>query len=437
MIMLRQRRTACAGILLLFFLFSCGSGQTPLAPEPEDQGEQEEQGEITPPTPPADRAASPEGLVMAGYQGWFNTPGDGQGLKWKHYELHGVFAPGQCSIDLWPEVSEYKKTYETEFKYSDGSTARVFSSHDASTTDLHFKWMRDYGLDGVFVQRFVTNLKSKSGRRENATEILLNCVAAAGRYDRILCVMYDLTGMASGDSQYVKEDWAQLAGTEKLPESKQYLHYQGKPLVAVYGIGFKDREYSLDECAGLIAWLKEQGCAVMIGVPNKWRTLSGSATDDPKLLEVVKGADIVHPWFVGSYNASNFNIFQSIIKEDMTWCRQYGKLYIPTVFPGFSWHNLKGGEAPLNHIPRLKGDFFWNQIYYDIYAGAKSLYIAMFDEIDEGTAIFKCANQVPVGASPFVSYEGVPADRYLFLAGQAARTLRGEIKLSKTKPEQE
>ena len=61
----------------------------------------------------------------------------------------------------------------------------------------------------------------------------------------------------------------------------------------------------------------------------------------------------------------------------------------------------------------------------------------MFDEIDEGTAIFKCANQGPVGASPFVSYEGVPADRYLFLAGQAARTLRGEIKLSKTKPEQE
>ena len=49
-----------------------------------------------------------EGLVMAGYQGWFNTPGDGAGRNWHHYEKGKRFEPGWCTIDLWPEVDEYR-----------------------------------------------------------------------------------------------------------------------------------------------------------------------------------------------------------------------------------------------------------------------------------------------------------------------------------------
>jgi len=48
----------------------------------------------------------------------------------------------------------------------------------------------------------------------------------------------------------------------------------------------------------------------------------------------------------------------------------------------------------------------------------------MFDEVDEGTAIFKCTNQPPVGR--FCTYEGYPSDHYLTLAGLAGRYLRGE-----------
>ena len=56
-------------------------------------------------------------------------------------------------------------------------------------------------------------------------------------------------------------------------------------------------------------------------------------------------------------------------------------------------------------------------------------YVAMFDEMDEGTAIFKCSSQPPPGAH-FVSYAGEPSDQYLWLAGQAGKMLRGEIPLS-------
>ncbi|NJL19149.1 MAG: hypothetical protein HC901_02290 [Bdellovibrionaceae bacterium] len=78
--------------------------------------------------------------------------------------------------------------------------------------------------------------------------------------------------------------------------------------------------------------------------------------------------------------------------------------YMPVVFPGFSWHNLKkhsGEEAKLDAIPREGGKFLWGQAQEWVSAGVDMMYVAMFDEIDEGTAIFKCANEVPVGASRF------------------------------------
>ena len=46
-------------------------------------------------------------------------------------------------------------------------------------------------------------------------------------------------------------------------------------------------------------------------------------------------------------------------------------------------------------------------------------YVAMFDEVDEATAIFKCSDTPPSGA-PFVAMEGLPSDHYLRLAGAAA-----------------
>ena len=52
---------------------------------------------------------------------------------------------------------------------------------------------------------------------------------------------------------------------------------------------------------------------------------------------------------------------------------------------------------------------------------------AMFDEIDEGTAIMKCGGPRPVGPSPFVDLSDVPTDHYLWLSGQVGRLLRGEI----------
>ena len=68
-------------------------------------------------------------------------------------------------------------------------------------------------------------------------------------------------------------------------------------------------------------------------------------------------------------------------------------------------------------------------------AGASGLYIAMFDEMDDATAIFKTTGEPPVGASRFIAEPELPSDHYLWLSGVIGRMLRGEIPASAAMPE--
>jgi hypothetical protein len=59
--------------------------------------------------------------------------------------------------------------------------------------------------------------------------------------------------------------------------------------------------------------------------------------------------------------------------------------------------------------------------------------VGMFDEVDEGTAIFKVSN-TPPQQGHFVTYNGLPADWYLRLTGEGAKVLRGERPNSRNIP---
>ena len=108
------------------------------------------------------------------------------------------------------------------------------------------------------------------------------------------------------------------------------------------------------------------------------------------------------------------------------------------IFPGFSWHNLNGGKP--NQIPRRGGAFYWRQAFNAVNAGCTMIYGAMFDEMDEGTAMFKLAptsRQLPAQGT-FVSLDAdgtkLPSDWYLRLVGAAGKMLRGEIPLTNGVP---
>jgi hypothetical protein len=373
-------------------------------------------------------ASTLEGKVMCGYQGWFAAEVDGLGRGWRHWGGHDGFRPGSCSVDLWPDMSELGpgERYATRFRFADGRTAEVYSAQNRPTVVRHFRWMKDYGIDGVFLQRFVTEISREKGRQQFDT-VLDHAREGARLHGRAYAIMYDLSGLPSGGVARVAADWRTLCADRKITADSAYLRHRGKPVVAVWGVGFNDgRRYTLAECLALVRVLRREA-TVLLGVPSGWRTLDRDAVRDPQLHEAILAADIVSPWTVGRYRTlpDVETHAQTRWAADLAWCRGRGKDYLPVVFPGFSWHNMKP-EAPLDQIPRQGGRFLWKQYVGAKRAGATMVYQAMFDEMDEGTAIFKCANVVPVGPTRFVTYEGLPSDHYLWLVGEAARMIRGE-----------
>jgi hypothetical protein len=387
-------------------------------------------------------------LVMAGYQGWFAAEGDESQRGWYHYQNGscGGFKPGCSSIDFWPDVSEYGKKYLTPFTYAGGTNAYLYSPYDEETVDLHFKWMKDYGIDGVFMQRFVGEIKPSNAKgKRHFNKVLENALKAAKKYGRAICIMYDLSGCSSADVAYLEQDWNELQTLFALFDNLQhpeYVRHRGKPLLAIWGVGFNDnRNYTIADVDQLIGKIKgpTKKISVMLGVPYYWRTLRNDTENSPQLHELIKKADIVMPWAVGRYNEINYNnVAPAELLNDIQWCGTNGVDYVPLAFPGFSWGNLKNDPSVYNSIPRNKGEFLWEQIAGAKGSGVKSLYVAMFDEVDEGTAIFKCAKQdnLPLNASKqFVGIENeLASDYYLWLTGQGAKWFHGEPGFGITKP---
>lgn len=358
-----------------------------------------------------------------------------------HYQRRGKFEPGFSTIDIWPDLAEFDadEKFDTLFKHEDGSTAQVFSSLNPKTVNRHFKWMKDYGIDGAFVQRFglvgAKNHRSYNHLKSDNQKLQL-CRAAANANGRCYALMYDLSGLNSADFERLARDWKMLRTKMKLgtdPNDRAYLQHNGKPLVAIWGVGFSDkRSYDLEDAEKFIRLLKDNpewgGMSVMLGLPFYWREGKRDAVPSEALHEVLKLADVISPWAVGRYHDVDFKSGKHVanLVKDHKWCAQREIDYLPVVFPGFSWHNMTGEK--LDAIPRRKGKFLWDQFVATRAAGIDTAYVAMFDEVDEATAIFKVSDNPPVGEGvSFLDNEGLPSDHYLRVTKKGGMLLRGEV----------
>jgi hypothetical protein len=147
---------------------------------------------------------------------------------------------------------------------------------------------------------------------------------------------------------------------------------------------------------------------------------------NPEWQAFLKRFDAYSPWNVGNVSVDRENVLHASTgywATDKAECEKRGVLWLPVIYPGFSWDNLQRLPPGASLIPRRRGEFLWEQLHALSQLGADSICVAMFDEVDEGTAIFKVTSSPPAPGH-FVTYEGMPSDWYLRLVGEGTRMLR-------------
>ncbi|MBM3851538.1 MAG: xylosidase/arabinosidase [Verrucomicrobia bacterium] len=422
-------------------------------------------GLARPPAPPgsyhpaAPRQVDPStlhGKLIFGYQGWFSTADDGSPVReWNHWSVDRK-RPNEANarVQMWPDLSEYDadELYDTDLKHPDGSVAKVYSAGNLKTVMRHFRWMRDYNLDGAMHYRFINRVSSRPEYRAFYDKVVDNIRRSAEAYGRVFAVQYDISDY-QGPSvvRDIQSDWKSLVDGMRITSSPRYLQHRGRPLLVLRNFGNSGgrRLITPAEAAELIEWLKTNApekyrVTVMGALPGYWRTQGRDVKPDPGWPAVFRSFDVVSAWPVGRVRdaAGAEQWLAQVIIPDMAECARLGIDYMPAIYPGYSYHNADPAK-PYNAIPRLGGRFYWRQVHNVVSANATMIYNAIFDEVDEGTAMYKvspsAATQpvmpqhrrfLPLDADG----EMLPSDWYLRLADYAGRALRKEIVPTPTRP---
>lgn len=186
-------------------------------------------------------ATTLRGRVMCGYQGWFRCPGDASGLGWVHWSHDSKWiTPQTLTFDMWPDLTEFPQTERFAapgFVDAAGKQAYLFSSDNAATVLRHFQWMRDYGIDGAWLQHFVVDLPG--GPMENrfpSRQRVLGYVAEASRKtSRVWAISYDISGTPTDRIfDILTRNWSKLVEDRVVTDSR-YLHEQNRPVVQIWG----------------------------------------------------------------------------------------------------------------------------------------------------------------------------------------------------------
>jgi hypothetical protein len=194
-------------------------------------------------------ATSLQGKVMCGYQGWFRCPGDAANLGWVHWSRDWRrIVPETLSFEMWPDMAEYgpKERFPAPgFTHPDGRPAELFSSDNPATVLRHFQWMRDYGLDGAWLQRFLVGLLGGPSPKHypSGLRVMRHVAEAAGKTGRTWAISYDIAGMpADRIFDVLTRDWKKSV-EDGIVAGPRYLHQDRRPVVQVWGF-YRDNDHN-------------------------------------------------------------------------------------------------------------------------------------------------------------------------------------------------
>ncbi len=356
--------------------------------------------------------------LVVGFQGWFMCPKDaGSDHRWGHWFTYrppsddNNVTPARLHTDLAPDTSELspEERCPTPFTTKDGRPFVLFSDQNPKTVLRQFQWMAEYNVDVAALQRFIVAIAPQrpAAVRQGWDTLLHNALDAADATGRGFYVMNDIAGAAPNEWPHILvDDWKKLLA-EGVTKRPSYQHHHGRPVLAIAGPGLEGRLGTAQETLEVVRQLREAsepygGVTLIISGGSYWRTLNGDVQSGPEWAQVYRSFDIINPWTVERYkDKDTFDKFVlERIRPDLAETKRDSIELMPVVYPGTSVRNLIISEKRpsaqnfnqnLNRIPRDCGQFIWTQAARDKKEGATMLYVAMFDEVDEGTAMFKLA----------------------------------------------
>jgi hypothetical protein len=369
--------------------------------------------------------------IMAGYQGWFRTPGDRDDNKgWAHLFNKDM----RPDFDSWPDMRGYaqdEKTSVPGFTYPNGSQAYLYSAQNQKVVLFHFQWMKKYDIDGVWLSEFCNHFPGGSQHYDSTTvlTIMKNVRAAATATGRVWAFMWDMSGfgpMTPKSEVYniMVNQWKKMVD-EGVTGDARYLHHNGKPVLLIWGF-FPNRPASQpDYMNPVINFFQAPGkyqATLVAGVDDKWR--EGTLAFQAMLMKMTA----LQPWSVGrrlvdpktGYEVPNTTKWAA----DIAKCKANNVVFIPVINAGTNIAGPPPMPPKLPIVPRRMGNYLWEQFVAASKTKAiNSVFVAMFDEINEGTQIMKVTNYPPA-QFPFLTYNGATSDYYLRLVGIGGKTLK-------------
>ncbi|HTH81575.1 MAG TPA: RICIN domain-containing protein [Mucilaginibacter sp.] len=384
--------------------------------------------------------------VMAGYQGWFREPSDPLGDHgWHHtFNINAKWpapSPESLAFDTWPDMSEYsaKEKYAVPgFTNPDGSQAYLYSAQNYKTVLRHFQWMKQYGIDGVWLSEFCGHFPGGDQEKDTTfrLKVMHNVKAAAAATGRTWAFMWDMSGFGPRMSKQavyniIVNQWKKMVD-EGITSDPHYLHQNGKPVLLIWGF-FPNRPASQpDYMKPVVDFIQAPGkyqCALVGGVETKWRTQG-----TPEFLAMLATMTAIQPWSVGraikdpatGYKMENMDTWAG----DIEWCKAHNIIFQPVLNSGTHIAGPPPPPAKGPIVPRRTGNYLWEQFVQASKTGViNGAFIAMFDEVNEGTQILKISNKPPTQA-PFLTYDGATSDYYLRLVGTAAKMLKNNTPIA-------
>ena len=196
-------------------------------------------------------------------------------------------------------------------------------------------------------------------------------------------------------------DWKFLCDKVKVREDSRYLHHQGKPVVLLWGLGFKDRPWTPEQGEELDQFLQERpeyGGVYLIGGDrpaladaagaNRARIPAGPRSTG-RSTRSARGT----PAGIATTPAMD-RMRKDVWEGDLAELKEpRGSATCRRRFPASRGTTCDARQPGTTMIPRRKGEFYWRQFAIFRALGIRTVFVGMFDEVDEGTAIYKVSQR--------------------------------------------